>query len=87
MPLGDVAMISESDPIEGNWYCRLDKEEDFMVVDVNEEVGTVDIQYLDGDIEELDIGEWNEMDLEEIEVPEDWPGPPGELEPGNLGNE
>jgi hypothetical protein len=80
-------MISESDPIEGNWYCRLDKEEDFMVVDVNEEVGTVDIQYLDGDIEELDIGEWNEMDLEEIEVPEDWPGPPGELEPGNLGNE
>jgi hypothetical protein len=80
-------MIGEIDPIEGNWYCRLDKEDDFMVVDVNEEVGTVDIQYLDGDIEELDIGEWNEMDLEEIEVPEDWPGPLGELEPGNPGNE
>ena len=80
-------MIGEIDPIEGNWYCRLDKEEDFMVVDVNEEVCTVDIQYVDGDIEELDIGEWNEMDLEEIEVPEDWPGPLGELEPGNPGNE
>ena len=87
MQLGDVAMIGESDPIEGNWYCRLDKEEDFMVVDVNEEVGTVDIQYLDGDIEELDIEEWNEMDLEEIEVPENWTGPFDELEPGDLGYE
>ena len=79
-------MIGEIDPIEGNWYCRLDKEEDFMVVDVNEEVGTVDIQYLDGDIEELDIGEWNEMDLEEIEIPEDWTGPFDELESGDPGN-
>ena len=80
-------MIGEIDPIEGNWYCRLDKEEDFMVIDVNEEVGTVDIQYLDGDIEELDIVEWNEMDLEEIEVPEDRTGPFDELEPGDLGYE
>jgi len=46
-----------------------------MVVDVNEAVGTVDIQYLDGDIEELDINEWNGMDLGEIEVPEEWSGP------------
>ena len=80
-------MIGEIDPIEGNWYCRLDKEEDFMVVDVNEKVGTVDIQYLDGDIEELDTEEWNEMDLEEIEVPADWRGPLDGLEPGDFGYE
>ena len=80
-------MIGEIDPIEGNWYCRLDKGADFTVVDVNEKVGTVYIQYLDGDLEELDIEEWNEMDLEEIEVPEDWNGPLDELEPGDLGYE
>ena len=80
-------MIGEFDPIEGNWYCRLDKEEDFMVVDVNEKVGTVDIQYLDGDIEEIDTEEWNEMDLEEIEVPADWSGPLDGLEPGDFGYE
>ena len=80
-------MIGEIDPIEGNWYCRLDKEDDFIVVYVNEEVGTVDIQYLDGDIEELDIEEWNEIDLKEIEVPENWTGPFDELKPGDLGYE
>ena len=80
-------MIGEIDPIEGNWYCRLDNENDFMVIDFNEEIGTVDIQYLDGDIEELDIEEWNEIDLEEIEVPENWTGPFDELEPGDTGYE
>jgi hypothetical protein len=80
-------MIGEIDPIEGNWYCHLDKGQDFMVVDVNEEIGTVDIQYMDGDIEELDIEEWNEMDIEEIEAPEDWTGPLDELEPDDLGYE
>jgi len=80
-------MIGEFDPIEGNWYCRLDKGAEFMVIDVDEKIGTVDIQYLDGDLEELDIEEWNEMDLEEIEVPVDWSGPLDELEPGDLGYE
>jgi hypothetical protein len=72
-------MIGGLDPIEGNWYRHLDKTLAFMVVDVNEAVGTVDIQYLDGDIEELDIKEWNGMDLEEIEVPEEWSGPLDDL--------
>jgi hypothetical protein len=80
-------MIGEIEPVEGNWYCRLDKEQDFMVVDVSEEVGTVDIQYLDGDIDELDIEEWNDMDLEEIEAPENWTGPLDELDPEDLGYE
>ena len=63
-------MIGEFDPIEGNWYCNLDNEQDFEVVDVNEEVGTVDIRYPDGDVEELDLAEWIGMNLEEIESPE-----------------
>ena len=73
-------MIGELDPIEGNWYQDLDKERDFMVLDVNKREGTVDIQYFDGDIEELEMEEWEEMDLEEIEPPEDWTGPLDDLE-------
>jgi hypothetical protein len=80
-------MIGELDPIEGNWYHHLDKGQDFMVVDVNERESTVDIQYFDGDIEELEMEEWEEMDLEEIEPPEDWTGPLDDLESGNLGYE
>ena len=78
-------MIGELDPIEGNWYQNLEKGMDFMVVDVNEREGTVDIQYFDGDIEELEMEEWEEMDLEEIEPPEDWTGPLDDLESDDLG--
>ena len=80
-------MIGELDPIEGHWYRHLDRDQDFMVVDVNENEGTVDIQYFDGDIEELEMEEWEEMDLEEIEPPEDWSGPLDDLEADDLGFE
>ena len=80
-------MIGEIEPIEGSWYTHLDKGQDFMVVDVNEATGTVDIQYMDGDIEELDIEEWNDMDIEEIDAPEDWTGPLDKPEPDDLGYE
>jgi len=80
-------MIGELEPIEGNWYHHLDKDLDFMVVDVNTLEATVDIQYFDGDIEELEMEEWEEMDLEEIEPPEDWTGPLDDLESDDLGYE
>lgn len=80
-------MIGELEPIEGNWYHHLDRELDFMVVDVNENEGTVDIQYFDGDIEELEMEEWEEMDLEDIEPPEDWTGPMDQIEVDDLGFE
>ena len=80
-------MVGELDPIEGNWYHNLDKERDFMVVNVSETEGTVDIQYFDGDIDELEMEEWEEMDLEEIEPPEDWTGPLDDLDPDDRGYE
>lgn len=80
-------MIGELDPIEGNWYHDIGKEQNFMVVVVSETGSTVDIQYFDGNIEELEMEEWEEMDLEEIEPPEDWTGPLDKLEPDDLGYE
>lgn len=80
-------MIGELEPIEGNWYHHLDRNIDFMVLDVNLREGTVDIQYFDGDIEELEMEEWEEMDLEETEPPEDWTGPLDDLESDDLGYE
>lgn len=77
-------MIGELEPVEGNWYRHLDKEQEFMVLDVNTLEGTIDIQYFDGDIEELEMEEWEEMDLEEIEPPEDWTGPMDDLESDDL---
>lgn len=80
-------MSDELDPVEGNWYHHLGKGYDFMVVDVSETEGTVDIQHFDGNIEEVEMEEWEEMDLEEIEPPEDWTGPLDDLEADDPGYE
>jgi hypothetical protein len=58
-----------------------------MVVEVNEEDETVDIQYLDGAIEEIDLDEWAVLDLEPRDPPEDWTGPFEQLEPDDRGYE
>ena len=72
---GNSSMISEIEPVEGNWYIRLDKDMDFTVVAVDEEEGVVEIQYLDGDLDEIGLEEWDELDLELSEPPEDWSKP------------
>jgi Family of unknown function (DUF6763) len=60
------------EPVRGQWYQNLEEEEQFRVLTVDEDSELVEIEYLDGDIEELDIEAWHEMDLERIEQPEGW---------------
>lgn len=67
-------MRGELDPIVGNWYARRDKGERFLVNDVNEDDGVIEIQHFDGDVEEIAAVEWRQMDLELAEPPEDWTG-------------
>jgi len=42
------------------------------VLSVDEDSELIEIEYLDGDIEEIDLEAWHEMDLERIEEPEGW---------------
>ncbi len=65
-------MVNELDPIEGNWYQNLDDDQEFTVVEVDEDSGLVELRYLNGDVDEIDIEEWNELELEEIEEPDYW---------------
>jgi hypothetical protein len=60
------------EPVRGQWYQNLEEEEQFRVLTVDEDSELVEIEYLDGDIEELDIEAWHEMDLDRIEQPEGW---------------
>jgi hypothetical protein len=60
------------EPVRGQWYENLEEEEQFRVLSVDEDSELVEIEYLDGDIEELDLEAWHEMDLERIEEPEGW---------------
>jgi hypothetical protein len=65
-------MSHELDPKVGRWYRRLDDEQLFKVVSIDEDEGLVEIKTVDGDIEELDSTEWVELDLEAAEAPEDY---------------
>lgn len=61
----------------GEWY-RLNGGELFEVVAIDEDDGTIEIQYFDGTVEEMDVDDWNaqwdEGALEAAEAPEDWSG-------------
>jgi hypothetical protein len=60
------------DPVPGQWYEDLDREEVFKVVSVDPDEMLVAIQWLDGEREDLDLEAWAELDLEKAEEPEGW---------------
>jgi len=64
----------EYEPVAGQWYENVDENESFRVLSVDEDSELIEIEYLDGDIEELDLDTWAELDLEKIEQPEGWSG-------------
>jgi hypothetical protein len=66
------AVSRDNEPVPGQWYENLEEEESFRVLRVDEDSELIEIEYLDGDIEELDVESWHEMDLEKIQQPEGW---------------
>ena len=65
-------MSRDYEPVVGQWYENLEEEESFRVLSVDEDSELVEIEYLDGDIEEIDLEAWHEMDLELTQEPEGW---------------
>lgn len=65
-------MSRDYEPVKGQWYENAEDDETFRVLSVDEDAELVEIEYLDGDIEEMDIDAWHEMDLERIAEPEGW---------------
>jgi hypothetical protein len=62
----------DNEPVKGQWYENVEDEETFRVLSVDEDAEIIEIEYLDGEIEELDVEEWHEFDLELIDEPEGW---------------
>jgi hypothetical protein len=64
----------EYEPAVGQWYENIDENESFRVLSVDEDAELVELEYLDGDIEEIDLETWHELDLDKIDEPEGWAG-------------
>jgi hypothetical protein len=71
-------MSHELDPKVGRWYRRIDDEQLFKVVSIDEDDGLIEIKTVDGEVEELDATEWVELDLDAAEAPEDYVDPDDE---------
>ena len=67
-------MAREYEPVAGQWYENIDENESFRVLSVDEDSELIEIEYLDGDIEEIDLDTWQELDLDKIDQPEGWSG-------------
>lgn len=77
-------MSHDFEPLVGHWYRHLDKGQEFEVVAFDESQATVEIQYYDGNVEELDLDSWYELDIEAAVAPEDWVGPLDDVEKDDL---
>ncbi len=61
-------------PVIGKWFRRPNGTL-FEVVAVDEDDGTIEIQFFDGTIDEVDLEAWPELLLVEVvSAPEDWSG-------------
>jgi hypothetical protein len=64
-------------PEIGSWY-RVSGGESFEVVALDEDDGTIEVQYFDGTVEEMDLEDWGVRhcagEIEEAEAPDDWSG-------------
>jgi len=60
------------EPQAGQWYEDLETEETFQVLTVDPDEELIRIQWPDREIQEIDLDQWNEMDLELAVPPEGW---------------
>src|ERR1700692_1579663 len=64
-------------PIVGQWYRGVTNEL-FEVVAIHDGEETIEIQYFDGTVTEMDFDAWNEQLLDRMldvaDAPEDWSG-------------
>ena len=60
-------------PVVGHWYRRSNGTL-MKVVAVDEEDATIEVQFFDGTIDEVEFDAWKGLLLERVDAPEDWSG-------------
>ena len=60
-------MAKKIEPEKGKWYYRFDQGKNFTVTDVDEVNCVVKIQYLGGVADEIELQEWDKLELQKSE--------------------
>ena len=79
-------MEEHPEPVIGQWYRNLEDEQIFEIVAIDENESTIEIQYFESEVDEIDLDSWYEIPLESIAEPKDWSGPYDDLEDDDLGD-
>lgn len=66
-------MTASQQPVVGDWYMA-PSGETFEVIAYEPGEETVEIQYFDGSLEELELDVWLETNAQPVEPPEDYSG-------------
>jgi len=61
-------------PIINQWYHYPEKSQKFKVVALDLQDNTIEIQYFDGTVDEMEMVTWYGSRMEGVEAPEDWTG-------------
>jgi hypothetical protein len=77
-------MHSAGSPQVGSWYLSQDKGEPFQVVSVDAASGTIQTQSFDGELDSIDIEDWDQLPLVTAAEPEDWTGALEDVEPDDI---
>jgi hypothetical protein len=72
-------------PKVDDWYEDAEDGRWFRIVAIDEDEGTIEVQYFDGDVQEFETDTWYQMDLTRVAEPEDGSGPFDDLEADDLG--
>ena len=68
-----VRVMPVPKPAIGRWYRRTNGQI-FEVVAVDEDDATIELQFFDGMIDEVDLDTWSKLLIEKVAAPEDWSG-------------
>ena len=77
-------MKTELTPVVGNWFQTLEGPQ-FEVVEINNDEGIIEIQYFDGQIDELSFEEWSTEGIIASAEPDEWTGAYEDMELEEFG--
>lgn len=59
-------------PQISEWFIDKTSNQLFEIVAIDEDSGSIEVQYVDGELSEFDLESWVVLELEPAAAPEDW---------------
>lgn len=59
-------------PNIGEWFIDKNSSQLFEIVAIDDQSGSIEIQYVDGELGDFDTESWASLEIEPAAAPEDW---------------